>query len=89
MRSDTPFFLLARGDRLAPRDRQGEMDFLMAADFFFQGALHVIPDSEGVRDSASISRIRYCSFRAPLQRGFWAAWAGEPQVLSHVAATTC
>jgi hypothetical protein len=26
--------LRPRGDRLAPRDRQGEMDFLMAADFF-------------------------------------------------------
>src|SRR5947209_1231820 len=33
--------------------------------------------------------MRYCSFRAPLQRGSWAAWAGQPQVLSHVAATTC
>jgi hypothetical protein len=29
------------------------------------------------------------SFRAPLPRGFLAAWAGKPQVLSHAAATTC
>jgi hypothetical protein len=36
-----------------------------------------------------ISGIRYCSFRAPLQRGFLATWAGKPQVLSPVAATTC
>ena len=36
------------GDRFALRDRQGEMDFLMAADFFFHGALHLISDSEGV-----------------------------------------
>jgi hypothetical protein len=35
-----------------------------------------------------ISRIRYCSFRAPLQRGFLVAWAGKPQILSPVAATT-
>src|SRR4051812_558675 len=36
------------GDRFALRDRQGEIDFLMAADFFFHGALHLISDSEGV-----------------------------------------
>ena len=42
-----PILSRPRADRLALRDRQGEMDFLMAADFFFHGALHLISDSEG------------------------------------------
>jgi len=36
-----------------------------------------------------ISGIRYCSFRVPLQWGSLVAWVGKPQVLSHVAVTTC
>ncbi len=33
-------FFGPRVDRLAPRDRQGEIDFLKTADFFFHGALY-------------------------------------------------
>ena len=37
-----PILSRPRGDRFALRDRQGEIDFLMTADFFFHGAPHLI-----------------------------------------------
>ena len=43
-----PVLWRPRDDRLAIRDRQGEIDFLKTADFFFHGAPHLISDSEGV-----------------------------------------
>ena len=43
-----PVLLRPRDDRLALRDRQGEIDFLKTADVFFHGAHHLMSYCERV-----------------------------------------
>ena len=47
-----PILSRPRGDRFALRDRQGEIDFLKTADFFFHGAPQLIFRAQIVNNKA-------------------------------------